>query len=87
MTGDLYSELSTEELLEIEQHLRDYAARRRADGAKTKALEITQLADGIRKETDSNWQDCPECGCQATVLSEQKNVLECERCERRFMVA
>lgn len=50
------------------RQLRDYAARRRADGADHEAARIEKLADSHRHLADSKLRDCPECEWVGTYL-------------------
>jgi len=60
-------------------HLRDYACRRRADGARKTAVKLEELADTLEQEVDSNWRNCESCGWVGTHHTERLTI-ECPLC-------
>lgn len=71
--------VSHEDANEISELLKDFAARRRADGAVSAAHEIQRQADGLVHAADSNWRDCGDCGWVGTYLADEE--LRCAVCD------
>jgi len=60
-------------------HLRDYACRRRADGARETAVDLEEHADTLEHEADSNWRNCENCGWVGTHHT-GRLIIECPLC-------
>jgi hypothetical protein len=72
-------EIPVEVAAEISMELKDYAARRRADGETTVTEQLMKHAATLRHRYDSNVKDCLMCGFCGTIITGEGDVrcLDC----------